>query len=73
MSYQEAIEDGIPVKKGGSYSQGGYYPPCHYCGKPVFSWAYQRGVRYKCPDCRAALPVIKAVLKKRKKNAHKFT
>ncbi len=52
MSYQEAIEDGIPVKKGGAYSQRGYYPPCHYCGQPIFSWAYQRGVRYTCPDCR---------------------
>lgn len=53
MSYQEAVEDGIPIKKSNGNGVGGYFPPCYYCGQPVFSWAYVRGVKYACPDCRA--------------------
>nr|DAK40788.1 MAG TPA: Very-short-patch-repair endonuclease [Caudoviricetes sp.] len=60
MSYREAIEDGIPIKSSaGHFSQGGYYPPCHYCGQPVYSWAYQRGVKYTCPECRETVIRLK--------------
>lgn len=53
MSYHEALEDGIPMKKGADYSRNGYYPPCHICGQPVYTWAYRRGVKYTCSACRA--------------------
>lgn len=53
MSYQEALEDKIPIKKNNDGYVGGYYPPCHYCGQPVYSWSYMRGVKYACPDCRS--------------------
>lgn len=54
MSYQEAMEDNIPRSGNGIKGQG-YYPPCHICGTPVYSWAYRRGVVYTCPECRKEL------------------
>ena len=54
MSYQEAVEDNIPRSGNGIKGQG-YYPPCHICGTPVYSWAYRRGTVYTCPDCRKEL------------------
>lgn len=51
MSYIEAQRDGIPTKvdKRGNTA---YYPPCHICGNPVYSWAYRPGTRYTCRDCK---------------------
>lgn len=54
MSWCEAIEDGIPVIKDKA-SFNGYYPPCHICGTPVYSWSYIRGALYTCPECRKEL------------------
>ena len=53
MSYNEALEDGIPIKSGqGNFVKTLYYPPCHYCSQPVQSWTYIRGMKYACPECR---------------------
>lgn len=54
MSWREAIEDGIPVVKDSSKINC-YYPPCHICGAPVYSWSYIRGSQYACKDCRTEL------------------
>lgn len=54
MSYQEAVEDNIPRANSGIKSQG-YYPPCHICGTPVYSWSYIRGTVYTCKECRKEL------------------
>lgn len=54
MSWREANEDGIPIIKD-KMSFNGYYPPCHICGTPVYSWSYIRGVSYTCPECRKEL------------------
>ena len=65
MSYREAVEDGIRTersKNGGSY----YYPPCHICGSPVFSWAYVRGNRYTCLNCKAKEMLHKQLTKDEK-------
>lgn len=54
MSWIEAKEDGIPfVKDKNSYTV--YYPPCHICETPVYSWSYIRGKSYTCPECRKEL------------------
>lgn len=54
MSWYEAKEDGIPrAKDKDSYT--GYYPPCHICRTPVYSWSYIRGTSYTCPECRQEL------------------
>ncbi len=52
MSYNEAIEDGIPMEKD-SHKNMWYYPPCKICGAPVPLWKYVRGVDYVCKECRA--------------------
>ena len=51
MSYLEAKKDGIPIKvdKRGNTA---YYPPCQYCGEPVYPWAYRPGIRYTCRVCK---------------------
>jgi len=54
MSWHEANEDGIPIVKG-KESFTGYYPPCHICGTPVYSWSYIRGTAYTCPECKKEL------------------
>ena len=54
MSWIEAIEDGVPTVKD-KRSFNNYYPPCHICGTPVFSWSYIRGAIYTCPECRNEL------------------
>lgn len=54
MGWHEAIEDGITIGKDGRDSNC-YYPPCHICATPVYSWTYSRGVKYTCKDCRAEL------------------
>lgn len=54
MSWCEAKEDRIPVIKDKA-SFNGYYPPCHICGTPVYSWSYVRGTIYTCPECRKEL------------------
>ena len=52
MSYQEALEDNIPIKKSKDGFCLGYYPPCYYCGQAVYTWSYKRDVQYVCPTCR---------------------
>lgn len=54
MGWHEAIEDGIAFGKDGRDTNC-YYPPCHICATPVYSWAYTRGTKYSCKDCRAEL------------------
>ena len=54
MSWNEALEDGIPVTADKS-AFNWYHPPCHICGAPVKSWSYIRGTRYTCKDCRVEL------------------
>ena len=36
MSYREAQQDGVTIRRSGNGSTV-YYPPCHICGKPTFS------------------------------------
>ena len=66
MSYFEALEDGVKMKK---RHDGGtaYYPPCQYCGTGVYSWSYRREMRYVCRQCKLKLKA------KKKKCAHNFT
>lgn len=54
MSWYEAIADGIPTAKDKN-SYAVYYPPCHICGTPVYSWSYIRGTAYTCRECRKEL------------------
>jgi very-short-patch-repair endonuclease len=54
MSWHEAVEDGIPVDKDSNEFHC-YYPPCHICKTPVYSWSYIRGTQYTCVDCRTEL------------------
>lgn len=50
MSWKEAKEDGIRIGKKNGFTC--YYPPCHVCGAPVYSWSYVRGKTYTCGECR---------------------
>ena len=52
MTYQEAKEDGISVINENDCSAQMYCPPCQYCGRPVYTWSYQRKLRYTCPVCK---------------------
>lgn len=52
MSYQGAIEDGIPYSRCTGYNATEYYPPCFYCGQPTRAWTYRREFKYACPECR---------------------
>ena len=54
MSWREAKEDGIPIAKDRA-KYNCYYPPCHLCGTPVYSWSYIRNSKYTCKDCRTEL------------------
>jgi len=54
MGWHEAVEDGITIVKDQRGSNC-YYPPCHICDTPVYSWSYIRGAKYTCKDCRAEL------------------
>ena len=68
MSYQEAVEDRIPMR---CLSNGvrGYMPPCHICGSPTSSWNYVRSYKYTCKSCKkAGLP--KKVCTQVHKNSH---
>lgn len=51
MSYIEAQRDGIPMKRD-RHGKNIYYPPCHICGGPVYSWVYKPGNRYTCRACK---------------------
>lgn len=57
MSYYEALEDGIYIKKD-KYGGNWYYPTCHICGCSVPSWNYIRGNVYTCKDCKLYLALI---------------
>lgn len=64
MSYIEAKEDKIPMEKDGrGFTM--YYPPCHICETPVFSWSYIRDSKYTCPKCRELLIERKFDIKSR--------
>lgn len=54
MGLLDAIEDGIPFGKDHK-NFNCYYPPCHICGTPVYSWSYISGTQYTCKDCRTEL------------------
>jgi len=54
MGRHEAMEDGIPIVQDNT-KYNCYYPPCHICGSPVYSWSYIRSVKYTCKDCRSEL------------------
>lgn len=51
MSYQEALEDKIPMSVGRS-GQYVYHPACHICGNAAYSWSYNRKSTYTCRACR---------------------
>jgi hypothetical protein len=51
MPYLEAIERGIPVKRG-KRGFDLYYPPCHICGTSVLSWSYSSKKVYTCNVCK---------------------
>ena len=51
MSYQEAVEDRIPMAKTQS-GQNVYHPRCHVCGGSAYSWSYNRKTKYRCRECR---------------------
>ena len=70
MSWIEAKEDGIPVAKKNGFSC--YYPPCHICGTPVYSWSYIRGVAYTCGECRKELVRLEHVEKTEKGKREKL-
>lgn len=57
MSWREAIEDGITIVKDNN-NFNCYYPSCHICKAPVYSWSYIRGAQYTCIDCRTELAQI---------------
>ena len=61
MSRHEAIQDGICI---GTDSAGYpcYYPPCRFCGTPVYTWSYKSGTQYACSSCR-----VEAVAHEKKK------
>ena len=52
MSYAEAVEDNILVRRGGKGYSCSYYPPCHICGKPTYSQNYLRERKYTCDNCK---------------------
>ena len=54
MSYIDAVNDHIPIKKD-SRGYAIYLPPCHICGTPVTSWSYLPNHTYTCADCKAEL------------------
>ena len=58
MSYREAQEDGVTIRRSGNGSTV-YYPPCHICGKPTFSQSYMRNRKYTCGACKAAASIRK--------------
>lgn len=51
MSYFEALEDDVPIRKD-AMGYNAYYPPCKYCGAPVYALSYLRDKTYACKDCR---------------------
>ena len=58
MSYREAQQDGVTIRRSGNCSTV-YYPPCHICGKPTFSQNYIRNRKYTCGACKAAASIQK--------------
>lgn len=58
MSYWEAQQDGVTIRRSGNGSTV-YYPPCHICGKPTFSQSYMRNRKYTCGACKAAASIQK--------------
>ena len=52
MSYAEAVEDNIFVRRGGKGYSCSYYPPCHICGTPTYSQNYLRERKYTCDNCK---------------------
>lgn len=50
MSYYEALQDGVRIKK--NPIQSAYYPRGKFCGEEVFSYSYVRGYDYICSDCK---------------------
>ena len=50
MSYNEALEDGVRMKK--AQTTTCYYPRCKFCGAEVFSYNYVRGYDYICKECK---------------------
>lgn len=55
MGYQEAIQDGIRIKK---RQRTVYYPRCKFCGAEVFSYNYVRNYNYICEDCKPNKKVL---------------
>ena len=58
MSYREAQQDGVTIRRSGNGSTV-YYPPCHICGNPTFSQSYMRNRKYTCGACKAAASIQK--------------
>lgn len=66
MSYREAVEDGI--RHHNQFASSYYYPLCHECGSEVPSWSYQRGVKYRCKECRA----LELVADKKRRSSNNY-
>ena len=62
MSYREAQEDGITIRRLRNGSTV-YYPLCHICGEPTFSHNYIRNNRYTCKGCKTTVSIRKLINK----------
>lgn len=62
MSYREAQEDGITIRRFGK-SDTVYYPPCHICGESTFSRNYIRDHKYTCKRCKDTASIRKLINK----------
>lgn len=56
MSYKEAVEDGLEMKKRGTYTI--FYPSCRFCSNKVESYNYIRSCIYLCPICRSRKNIL---------------
>lgn len=57
MSYKQAIEDHIRLKRSGKRLIA-YYPPCHRCGRETYSMSYISGNKYTCKICKSKMDTI---------------
>lgn len=70
MGYYEAIQDNVRISKDKN-GDTWYYPKCQFCGAEVPNWAYKRGVKYTCNDCKKNLIDIDKELKIKEKEPNR--